>query len=151
MVVGDKIRTGHSVLDRQRVKHRVSFKTSLLLNSPLRQISYVNQPENEADEDEASDSKKKKGDNPVSATTFNNITLSLPRVALVLTHSSLGLETLLQMYVSREPVSQSSTEKSPIILKQLTFGRLPQCLCLHVQVRKGYYSLRTDGGTCVFS
>ena len=61
MVVGDKIRTGHSVLDRQRVKHRVSFKTSLLLNSPLRQISYVNQPENEADEDEASDSKKKKG------------------------------------------------------------------------------------------
>ena len=43
---------------------------------------------------------------------------------------------LLQMYVSREPVSQSSSEaeKSPIILKQLTFGRLPQCLCLHVQV-----------------
>ena len=40
-----------------------------------------------------------------------------------------------QMYVSREPVSSSSgPEKSPIILKQLTFGRLPQCLCLHVQV-----------------
>ena len=42
------------------------------------------------------------------------------------------------MYVSREPVSQSPSEaeRSPsLILKQLTFGRLPQCLCLHVQVR----------------
>ena len=42
-----------------------------------------------------------------------------------------------QMYVSREPVSQSPSEaeRSPsLILKQLTFGRLPQCLCLHVQV-----------------
>lgn len=113
----------------QRKKNALTPFSGTITNK----ISYVNQPENEADEDEASDSKKKKGDNPVSATTFNNITLSLPRVALVLTHSSLGLETLLQMYVSREPVSQSSTEKSPIILKQLTFGRLPQCLCLHVQ------------------
>ena len=60
----------------------------------------MNKPDNEdADNDDeaSSDSEtKKKGNNPVSATTFNNITLSLPRVALVLTNSSLSLETLLQ-------------------------------------------------------
>ena len=50
------------------------------------------------------------------------------------------------MYVSREPVSQSPSEaeRSPsLILKQLTFGRLPQCLCLHVQVRHLVVVVRT--------
>ena len=68
----------------------------------------MNKPENEedaadGDEKASSDSESKsKGNNPVSATTFNNITLSLPRVALVLTHSSLGIETLLQGMAERD-------------------------------------------------
>ena len=68
----------------------------------------MNKPENEenatddGDEKASSDRENKKGNNPVSATTFNNITLSLPRVALVLAHSSLGLETLLQGIAERD-------------------------------------------------
>ena len=69
---------------------------------------------------------------PVSSSSFNNITLSLPKSpAVVSAVKTVSLETLLQMYVSRESVGG--------ILKQLTFGRLPQCLCLHVQ-RTGFDS-----------
>ncbi len=88
---------------------------------------------------------------PLSSSTFNNITLSLPRVSLVLTHSSVSLETLLQMYVSRESVSSgdggSGDASSKGIVKQLTFGRLPHCLCLHVQrtaMEMGRPSKRND-------
>ena len=119
-------------------------ETLQLINSYLRQVSYVNKPGAEGDVAPGDDAEDEKsgGSKPVSASTFNNITLSLPRVALVLTHNSLSLETLLQMFVSREPVAQAAAErKSPIILKQLTFGRLPQCLCLHVQVRIGSLGL----------
>ena len=64
---------------------------------------------------------------PVSSSPFNNITLSLPRSTAAL--RSVTLETLLHLYVSKELVGEEGNR----LVKQLTFGRLPQCLCLHVQ------------------
>lgn len=50
------------------------------------------------------------------------------------------------MYVSREQVSASEENKKGVV-KQLTFGRLPQCLCLHIQrtaFERGVPSKRND-------
>jgi len=63
---------------------------------------------------------------PVSYSSFNNITLSLPSSSL----GAVSLDTLLQMFVSQERVEGGT-------LKQNTFGKLPECLCFHVQ-RTGF-------------
>jgi len=64
--------------------------------------------------------------NPVTYSTFNNITLSLPSSGL----GAVSLDTLLQMFVSQERVEDD-------MVKQNTFGKLPECLCFHVQ-RTGF-------------
>lgn len=49
---------------------------------------------------------------------------------------SLGLVTLdvlLQMFVSQEFVEDTSSRSKENFVKQLTFGRLPDCLCFHIQ------------------
>jgi len=63
---------------------------------------------------------------PVTYSTFHNITLSLPSSSL----GSVSLDTLLQMFVSQERVEGGA-------VKQNTFGKLPECLCFHVQ-RTGF-------------
>ncbi len=70
---------------------------------------------------------------PVSSTPFNTISLSLPRVsvspflrAMQEPSAAVTLETLLQIFVSKESVDGGKC------VKQLTFGRLPRCLCLHI-------------------
>jgi hypothetical protein len=82
---------------------------------------------------------------PVSSHTFSAVTLMLPRPS----QSPMGpfaflggggqsrqplvtLETLLQMYVSREALDGSPASGGPSS-KQLTFARLPTCLLLHIQ------------------
>jgi len=64
---------------------------------------------------------------PVNYSSFNNITLNLP--------TNIGgyitLDLLLQMFISQERVEGSQPDKS--LIKQLTFGKLPDCLCLHIQ------------------
>ncbi|TRY76361.1 hypothetical protein TCAL_00015 [Tigriopus californicus] len=73
---------------------------------------------------------------PVSSLGFNNITLCLPKSGHIL-NGVVSLETLLQMYISRETVegatSQSGHKTNPALAKQLAFGKLPPCLCLHIQ------------------
>ncbi len=66
---------------------------------------------------------------PVSSTPFNSVSLGLPRSTNPLFGAlqAVTLETLLQMFVSKEAVDDGRR------VKQLTFGRLPRCLCLHIQ------------------
>jgi len=68
---------------------------------------------------------------PVSYSTFNNITLSLPRQGL----GPISLGTLLDMFISQERVEGPDAKSS--LIKQITFGKLPECLCLHIQ-RTGF-------------
>jgi len=68
---------------------------------------------------------------PVKYCSFNNITLNLPNQVI----GYVSLETLLQMFISQENVEGETKEKS--FVKQLTFGKLPECLCLHIQ-RTGF-------------
>eukprot|EP00095_Tigriopus_kingsejongensis_P012456 maker-scaffold6759_size3621-snap-gene-0.1 protein:Tk12456 transcript:maker-scaffold6759_size3621-snap-gene-0.1-mRNA-1 annotation:"ubiquitin carboxyl-terminal hydrolase 30-like" len=82
---------------------------------------------------------------PISALTFNNITLSLPQTSSGFFggSASVSLETLLQMYISRETV-ENVIEPAPgaqpsDLAKQMAFGKLPPCLCLHIQ-RTAYSS-----------
>eukprot|EP00088_Acartia_fossae_P027571 TRINITY_DN28307_c0_g1_i6.p1 TRINITY_DN28307_c0_g1~~TRINITY_DN28307_c0_g1_i6.p1 ORF type:complete len:502 (+),score=76.40 TRINITY_DN28307_c0_g1_i6:76-1581(+) len=73
----------------------------------------------------------KQDKSPVNYSSFNNITLNLPsQVAGYVT-----LDTLLQMFISQERVEGVKPENS--LIKQLTFGKLPDCLCLHIQ-RTGF-------------
>merc|ERR1719352_949297 len=72
-----------------------------------------------------------KSKTPVSYSTFNNITLSLPRQGL----GTVSLDTLLQMFVSKESIE--GVEKQNNLVKQITFGKLPDCLCFHIQ-RTGF-------------
>jgi len=68
---------------------------------------------------------------PVNYSSFNNITLNLPtQIAGYVT-----LDTLLQMFISQERVQGAKPDNS--FIKQLTFGKLPDCLCLHIQ-RTGF-------------
>lgn len=73
---------------------------------------------------------------PVSSLGFNNITLCLPKSGNIFS-GVVSLETLLQMYISRETVegvtSQTGRKTNPDLAKQLAFGKLPPCLCLHIQ------------------
>ena len=64
---------------------------------------------------------------PVNYSRFDNITLSLP------THSTgtVSLYSLLWTFVSQETV-QAADEKSNLT-KQISFGKLPECLCFHIQ------------------
>jgi len=96
-----------------------------------------------------------KSKSPTSSTVFNNITLSLPQQignscwSGTNAAAPVTLETLLQMFVSTESVhgSCNSTTTSAAaadssvkpaaavadLVKQLTFARLPDCLCFHIQ------------------
>ncbi len=81
---------------------------------------------------------------PVSSTAFNTVSLSLPKSTSPLFGAlhAVTLETLLQMFVSKESVDDGRR------VKQLTFGRLPKCLCLHIQrttFQGGVTSKRSDG------
>lgn len=67
----------------------------------------------------------------VSYSTFDNITLSLPVQGL----GTVSLDTLLQMFVSQEKVE--GVDRQNNMVKQITFGKLPDCLCLHIQ-RTGF-------------
>lgn len=74
-----------------------------------------------------------KDKSPVNYSSFNNITLNLPsQIAGYVT-----LDTLLQMFISQERVEGAKPDNS--FIKQLTFGKLPDCLCLHIQ-RTGFAS-----------
>ncbi len=77
----------------------------------------------------AEPAKKTTSSSPVSSTAFNTVSLSLPRMSspMFAALQSVTLETLLQMFVSRESVDGGRC------FKQTTFGRLPRCLCFHVQ------------------
>jgi len=73
---------------------------------------------------------------PVHYTAFNNITLNLPGGGL----GTVTLDTLLQMFVSQERVENcegSEQGGEDNFMKQLTFGKLPDCLCFHIQ-RTGF-------------
>ncbi|XP_023340426.1 ubiquitin carboxyl-terminal hydrolase 30 homolog [Eurytemora carolleeae] len=72
-----------------------------------------------------------KSSSPVKYSSFNNITLNLPTQVF----GFVTLETLLQMFISKESVEGESKEQN--LIKQLTFGKLPECLCLHIQ-RTGF-------------
>merc|ERR1719348_2629749 len=75
-----------------------------------------------------------KSHSPVHYSTFDNITLNLPAGGL----GAVSLDTLLQMFISQERVeSCSGNGRKESIVKQLTFGKLPDCLCLHIQ-RTGF-------------
>jgi len=75
-----------------------------------------------------------KSHSPVHYSTFDNITLNLPAGGL----GAVSLDTLLQMFISQERVeSCSGNGRKECIVKQLTFGKLPDCLCLHIQ-RTGF-------------
>lgn len=61
-----------------------------------------------------------------------------------LTITSLRLDSLLQMHVNRETVRGQDGDA---VTKQVTFGRLPQCLCLHIQrtsYEHGFPEKRSD-------
>jgi len=72
-----------------------------------------------------------KSSSPVKYTSFNNITLNLPNQVA----GYVSLEALLQMFISQESVEGEGRNER--FLKQLTFGKLPECLCLHIQ-RTGF-------------
>jgi len=72
-----------------------------------------------------------KSKTPASYSTFNNITLSLPSQGL----GTVSLDTLLQMFVSQESVE--GVDRQNNLVKQITFGKLPDCLCFHIQ-RTGF-------------
>jgi len=79
-----------------------------------------------------------KSKSPTSSTAFNNITLSLPQrpsAGWIGGAGPVTLETLLQMYVSTESVHGGVAESGipAALVKQLTFARLPDCLCFHIQ------------------
>lgn len=75
-----------------------------------------------------------KSHSPVHYSTFNNITLNLPGGGL----GAVSLETLLQMFVSQERVENcSGGVRQESFVKQITFGKLPDCLCFHIQ-RTGF-------------
>ena len=56
---------------------------------------------------------------------------------------AVSVETLLHMFVSKELISSGGGEdtssskeerkRQSLIQKQMNFGRLPACLCLHIQ------------------
>ena len=62
--------------------------------------------------------------NPVNSVDFSNVTLHLPQNISV--GLSVDLSLLLHMYVAQESVDDQTS-------KQVTFGRLPRCLCFHIQ------------------
>eukprot|EP00092_Neocalanus_flemingeri_P095231 GFUD01121147.1.p1 GENE.GFUD01121147.1~~GFUD01121147.1.p1 ORF type:complete len:481 (-),score=155.09 GFUD01121147.1:149-1591(-) len=68
-----------------------------------------------------------KSKTPVSYSTFNNITLSLPGQGL----GTVSLDTLLQMFISQESIE--GVDRQNNLVKQITFGKLPDCLCFHIQ------------------
>jgi len=75
-----------------------------------------------------------KSHSPVHYSTFDNITLNLPAGGL----GAVSLDTLLQMFISQERVENcSGGERQENIVKQITFGKLPDCLCFHIQ-RTGF-------------
>jgi len=74
-----------------------------------------------------------KDKSPVNYSSFNNITLNLPSQIT----GYVTLDTLLQMFISQERVEGAKPDNS--FIKQLTFGKLPDCLCLHIQ-RTGFAS-----------
>merc|ERR1719348_170833 len=75
-----------------------------------------------------------KSHSPVHYSTFDNITLNLPAGGL----GAVSLDTLLQMFISQERVENcSGGERQENIVKQITFGKLPECLCFHIQ-RTGF-------------
>jgi len=78
-----------------------------------------------------------KSKTPVSYSTFNNITLSLPRQGL----GTVSLDTLLQMFISQESIE--GVDRQNNLIKQITFGKLPDCLCFHIQ-RTGWYNISQD-------
>jgi len=68
---------------------------------------------------------------PVNYIKFDNITLSLPQYG---SGQTVSLKTLLGLYVCQETVESDMKEN---FVKQISFGRLPDCLCFHIQ-RTGY-------------
>jgi len=76
-----------------------------------------------------------KSKSPVTYSSFNNITLNLPTPTI----GVVTLDTLLQMFISQESIEGSckKQENSTNFIKQLTFGKLPDCLCFHIQ-RTGF-------------
>lgn len=76
-----------------------------------------------------------KSKSPLTYSSFNNITLNLPTPTI----GVVTLDTLLQMFISQESIEGSgkNKENSTNFIKQLTFGKLPDCLCFHVQ-RTGF-------------
>lgn len=69
---------------------------------------------------------------PVNYTKFDNITLSLPQYG---PGQSVSLATLLSIFVSQETVQDSDRKNN--LVKQISFGKLPDCLCFHIQ-RTGF-------------
>jgi len=67
---------------------------------------------------------------PVNYSKFDNITLNLPQYG-----QSVSLNTLLGMFVSQESVEGADSRNN--LIKQLSFGKLPECLCFHIQ-RTGF-------------
>ena len=64
---------------------------------------------------------------PVNYSRFDNITLNLPQQST----GQISLYSLLWMFVSQETV-QSADERTNLV-KQINFGKLPECLCFHIQ------------------
>ncbi len=64
---------------------------------------------------------------PVASSVFNTVTLNLPPEGLY--GSTLSLERLLLAYVTSEAVGE---ERQPL-QRQLMFGRMPRCLCFHIE------------------
>ena len=73
-----------------------------------------------------------KAKSPTLSNGFADVTLNLPSRNVFGT-GGVSLERLLTSFVSREPLADSGTADSPPLVKQITFGKLPPCLCLHIQ------------------
>ncbi|VDI82721.1 ubiquitin carboxyl-terminal hydrolase 30 [Mytilus galloprovincialis] len=76
--------------------------------------------------------------NPIKYDAFDSLSLNLPSISM----GALTLERMLQRYISEETVHDiecigCSKNRKPVVKttfkKKLTIGKLPKCLCIHIQ------------------
>jgi len=125
--------TSPSAIRRQRRRSGVYSKFGEELPSSM--VSSFTKPRNQSPFTGLLTSKTSYRDgkkSPVNYSKFDNITLSLPQFG---SGQSVSLTTLLGMFVAQETVEGVDPSKN--LVKQISFGKLPDCLCFHIQ-RTGF-------------